>query len=80
MTLGDLQDAGKVPSTYQIFILECEESKKCSFCPHPHLYHDFALTSGKVKRQLCEKVENFRTELNRMFPSLKVVRKDWRLS
>lgn len=73
MTLGDLKDAGIMPSEYQIHMLEIAVSKECrSYGPNPHLFHCLPLSYNRVQRDLCWEVERLHDALRKMFPGIQL--------
>lgn len=73
MTLGELKDAGGVPSEYQIWFLEHEVSKTCRLygVSEPHVVHCFMREGdGFLVVETCYHVRRLRFALNKMFPTL----------
>jgi hypothetical protein len=73
-TLGDLKDAGLVPSEYHIWRLEMEESKTCKhpYGPNPHTHHSYMLSNNRIVRDPCPRIQWLHLQLMKMFPELKL--------
>ena len=75
MTLGELKDQGKVPSSDQIWALEMEASKECTRfgIGYPHLFHCTPYGRDKVMRTLCHEVDRLHRALRKMFPGIELI-------
>lgn len=79
MTLGEIKDAGGMPSIDQIRMLEIEESKNCAAkLGYPHTYHVWRARDASGNwgdcRIVCPAIQWLHKYLDLMFPGIKIER------
>lgn len=78
MTLGEIKDAGHIPTATQIHALEIEVSKKCNFMGSGvHTFHVQPAGTDQIGRphtwgDVCWHIKALWRNLEEMFPGIKI--------